>query len=79
MKNQDKELNRFDIKDLDYYKKIYNGFRTLADKYPKCIKTIKVTALSTPTLTHKIITKYYNDLGYRKVKYDNSNTLTANI
>jgi dTMP kinase len=24
--------NRFDIKDLDYYKKIHNGFRTLADK-----------------------------------------------
>jgi dTMP kinase len=54
--------NRFDIKDLDYYKKIHNGFRTLADKYPNRIKTIKVTALSTPTLIHKIITKYYNDL-----------------
>ena len=54
--------NRFDIKDLDYYKKIHNGFRTLADKCPNRIKTIKVTALSTPTLTHKIITKYYKDL-----------------
>jgi dTMP kinase len=54
--------NRFDIKDLDYYKKLHNGFRTLADKYPNRIKTIKVMALSTPTLTHKIITKYYNDL-----------------
>lgn len=54
--------NRFDIKDLDYYKKIHNGFRALADKYPKRIKTIKVTAVSTPTLTHKIIAKYYKDL-----------------
>jgi dTMP kinase len=54
--------NRFDIKDLDYYKKIHNGFRTLADQYPNRIKTIKVTALSTPTLIHKIITRYYNDL-----------------
>ncbi|AAY62264.1 dTMP kinase [Rickettsia felis] len=60
--------NRFDIKDLDYYKKIHNGFRTLADKYLKRIKTIKVTALSTPTPTHKIITRYYQglDLGYAK-------------
>ncbi|GAA5253095.1 dTMP kinase [Candidatus Rickettsia kedanie] len=54
--------NRFDIKDLDYYKKIYRGFRILADKYPNRIKTIQLTALSTPTLIHKIITKYYNDL-----------------
>jgi dTMP kinase len=54
--------NRFDIKDLSDYKKIHNGFRTLADKYPNRIKTIKVTALSTPTLIHKIITRYYNDL-----------------
>jgi len=54
--------NRFDIKDLSDYKKIHNGFRTLADQYPNRIKTIKVTALSTPTLIHKIITRYYNDL-----------------
>lgn len=54
--------NRFDIKDLSDYKRIHNGFRTLADKYPNRIKTIKVTALSTPTLTHKLITRYYQDL-----------------
>lgn len=54
--------NRFDIKDLDYYKKIHNGFRTLADKCPNRIKTIKVTALSTPTLIHAIIKEYYKDL-----------------
>lgn len=50
--------NRFDIKDLDYYRKIHNGFRTLADKYPQRIKTIKVTALSTPTLIHELIRGY---------------------
>lgn len=55
--------NRFDVKDLDYYKKIHHGSRTLADKYPKRIKTINVTALSTPMLIHKIIKKYYQDLG----------------
>ena len=54
--------NRFDIKDLSDYKKIHNGFRILADKYQNRIKTVKVTALSTPTLTHKIITRYYQDL-----------------
>ena len=53
--------NRFDIRDLDYYKKIYRGFRTLADKYPNRIKTINTLALSA-TEVHEIIAKYYKDL-----------------
>jgi dTMP kinase len=53
--------NRFDIKDLDYYKKIHNGFRTLADQYPNRIKTINTLALSA-TEVHEIIAKYYKDL-----------------
>lgn len=53
--------NRFDIRDLDYYKKIHNGFRTLADQYPNRVKTINTLALSA-TEVHEIIAKYYKDL-----------------
>lgn len=49
--------NRFDTKDLDFYKKIHNGFRTLADRCPDRIKTIKGSVLST-TEVHEIIKRY---------------------
>lgn len=63
VKTRNSNNNKFDIMNLDYYQKIHNGFRAIAEQHSNRIKTIKVTALSTKALIHKIIKKHYEDLG----------------
>ena len=38
--NKDRERNRLDLEDLDFHKKVYEGYQILTERFPKRIQTI---------------------------------------
>jgi len=46
--------NKFDVRGIDFYKKIYNCFKVLSDKFPERITTIKASNLD-PRQVHELI------------------------
>lgn len=38
--NKDRERNRLDLENLDFHKKVYEGYQILAERFPKRIQTI---------------------------------------
>ncbi|XVN41598.1 MAG: dTMP kinase [Rickettsia endosymbiont of Argas persicus] len=53
--------NKFDIRGIDFYKKIYNCFKELSIKFPERIKTIKASNLDL-TQVHELIKKHLTTL-----------------
>ncbi|WP_341794934.1 dTMP kinase [Rickettsia endosymbiont of Rhinocyllus conicus] len=51
--------NKFDVRGLDFYNKIYDCFKGLSKKFPERIVTIKASDLD-PTQVHKLIKKHLN-------------------
>lgn len=51
--------NKFDIRGIDFYKKIYNCFEELSKKFPERIVTIKASNLD-PMQVHELIKKHLN-------------------
>lgn len=51
--------NKFDVRGLDFYNKIYDCFKGLSKKFPERIVPIKVSDLD-PTQVHKLIKKHLN-------------------
>ncbi|AFB29337.1 dTMP kinase [Rickettsia rickettsii] len=49
--------NKFDIRGIDFYKKIYSSFKELSNRFPERIKTIKASDLS-PLEVHELIKKH---------------------
>ncbi|AFC70881.1 dTMP kinase [Rickettsia australis] len=49
--------NKFDIRGIDFYKKIYDCFKELSNRFPERIKTIKASDLS-PLEVHELIKKH---------------------
>ncbi|HJD56226.1 MAG TPA: dTMP kinase [Rickettsia endosymbiont of Pyrocoelia pectoralis] len=49
--------NKFDVRGLDFYKKIYDCFKELSKKFPERIKTIKASDLN-PLEVHELIKKH---------------------
>ncbi|ADE30230.1 dTMP kinase [Rickettsia prowazekii] len=49
--------NKFDIRSIDFYKKIYTCFKELSNRFPERIKTIKASHLS-PLEVHELIQKH---------------------
>jgi len=49
--------NKFDVRGIDFYTKIYDCFKELNNKFPKRIKTIKASDLS-PLEVHELIKKH---------------------
>ncbi|MEY4463881.1 MAG: Thymidylate kinase [Pseudomonadota bacterium] len=49
--------NKFDVRGIDFYTKIYDCFKELSNKFPKRIKTIKASDLS-PLEVHELIKKH---------------------
>ncbi|AFC75229.1 thymidylate kinase [Rickettsia parkeri str. Tate's Hell] len=49
--------NKFDIRGIDFYKKIYYCFKELSNRFPERIKTIKASDLS-PLEVHDLIKKH---------------------
>lgn len=51
--------NKFDVRGLDFYNKIYDCFKELSKKFPERIVTIKASDLD-PEQVHELIKKYLN-------------------
>ncbi|HJD62369.1 MAG TPA: dTMP kinase [Rickettsia endosymbiont of Degeeriella rufa] len=51
--------NKFDVRGLDFYNKIYDCFKELSKKFPERIVTIKASDLN-PTQVHELIKKHLN-------------------
>ncbi|MCC8377518.1 MAG: dTMP kinase [Rickettsia endosymbiont of Graphium doson] len=51
--------NKFDVRGLDFYNKIYDCFKGLSEKFPERIVTIKASDLN-PTQVHELIKKHLN-------------------
>ncbi|HJD67036.1 MAG TPA: dTMP kinase [Rickettsia endosymbiont of Bembidion lapponicum] len=51
--------NKFDVRGLDFYNKIYDCFKELSEKFPERIVTIKASDLN-PTQVHELIKKHLN-------------------
>ncbi|WP_342224711.1 dTMP kinase [Rickettsia endosymbiont of Urophora cardui] len=51
--------NKFDVRGLDFYNKIYDCFKELSEKFPERIVTIKASDLDPPQV-HKLIKKHLN-------------------
>lgn len=51
--------NKFDVRGIDFYRKIYDCFKELSKKFPERIKTIKASNLD-PTQVHELIKKHLN-------------------
>ncbi len=49
--------NKFDVRGIDFYKKIYDCFKELSNRFPERIKTIKASDLS-PLEVHELIKKH---------------------
>ncbi|MCZ6886797.1 MAG: dTMP kinase [Rickettsia endosymbiont of Ixodes persulcatus] len=49
--------NKFDIRGIDFYKKIYDCFKELSSRFPERIKIIKASDLS-PLEVHELIKKH---------------------
>ncbi|MCC8418216.1 MAG: dTMP kinase [Rickettsia endosymbiont of Glossina mortisans submortisans] len=49
--------NKFDVRGIDFYKKIYDCFKELINRFPERIKTIKASDLS-PLEVHELIKKH---------------------
>ncbi|MGX6960215.1 MAG: dTMP kinase [Rickettsia endosymbiont of Pentastiridius leporinus] len=49
--------NKFDVRGLDFYRKIYDCFKELSKKFPERIKTIKASDLN-PLEVHELIKKH---------------------
>ncbi|MGL4226521.1 MAG: dTMP kinase [Rickettsia sp.] len=49
--------NKFDVRSIDFYKKIYTCFKELSNRFPERIKTIKASDLS-PVEVHELIKKH---------------------
>lgn len=58
VKARNSSKNKFDLKSLEFYKQCRNCFKTLADKYPRRIKTINAMELSVSGV-HELIKQYY--------------------
>ncbi|WP_395477148.1 dTMP kinase [Rickettsia endosymbiont of Pantilius tunicatus] len=51
--------NKFDVRGLDFYNKIYDCFKELSKKFPERIVTIKASDLD-PEQVHELIKKHLN-------------------
>lgn len=51
--------NKFDVRGLDFYNKIYDCFKGLSEKFPERIVTIKASDLN-PEQVHELIKKHLN-------------------
>lgn len=51
--------NKFDVRGLDFYNKIYDCFKGLSKKFPERIVTIKASDLN-PEQVHELIKKHLN-------------------
>lgn len=51
--------NKFDVRGLDFYNKIYDCFKGLSEKFPERIVTIKASDLD-PEQVHELIKKHLN-------------------
>lgn len=51
--------NKFDVRGLDFYNKIYDCFKELSEKFPERIVTIKASDLN-PEQVHELIKKHLN-------------------
>ncbi|WP_341792171.1 dTMP kinase [Rickettsia endosymbiont of Gonocerus acuteangulatus] len=51
--------NKFDVRGLDFYNKIYDCFKRLSEKFPERIVTIKASDLD-PEQVHELIKKHLN-------------------